>query len=43
MYVCSMCMSGALGGYKRALDPPQLEVQMFVSCHASARKCTQAL
>ena len=35
--MCTMCMPGAFGGQKRALDPLELELQMAVSHHPGVR------
>lgn len=37
-----MCMPDAHGDQKRALDPLELELQMAMSQHVSARNQTQA-
>lgn len=35
MYVCvPQCIPGIQGGKKGTLDPLELELQAFVSCHA---------
>lgn len=40
VYQCTTCISGALRGQKRALDPLELVVQLIVSCHVAARNYT---
>lgn len=34
VYIFTTCVSGAHGGKRGALDPLELKLQMFVSCHA---------
>ena len=41
--LCTMCMLGAHGGQKRALDPLGLELQIVVNSHVGARIETQAI
>lgn len=41
--LCTMCVPGVSGGQKQALDPLELELQMFVNCHVDARNQTWVL
>jgi hypothetical protein len=39
-YLCTMCMPSASEGQKRALDPLELELWIFVSHHVDSGKQT---
>ena len=41
--MCTMCVPGALGGWKKASDPLELELQVIVSCYGGEWNQTQAL
>lgn len=43
MYICAMCVSGALGSQERKTDLLELELQMFVSPHVDAGNETWVL
>lgn len=43
MCLCGVCMSDIHGDQKRALDPPELQLQMILSLQVGAENQTQVL
>lgn len=41
--ICTICLPGALGEQRRALDTLELELQVIVNCHLDSRNQTQVL